>query len=223
MTELANEPVAVLLSGGLDSAILAGQCVRRGHPVHPLYIDCGLVWQAAELFNLRRFLAAIAQPNLSPLSILSLPVADLYGEHWSRTGHNIPDATTPDEAVYLPGRNPLLLVKAAVWCQLRGVKRLALGPLATNPFPDATPEFFTAFEQAMNLAMSGALRIERPFATLHKNDVMQLGRELPLELTFSCIAPVGNRHCGRCNKCAERQTAFREAGLNDGTKYDFRS
>jgi 7-cyano-7-deazaguanine synthase len=52
-----------------------------------------------------------------------------------------------------------------------------------------------------------------------KRQVMQLGRELPLELTFSCIAPVGELHCGRCNKCAERQAAFHEAAIVDRTIY----
>jgi 7-cyano-7-deazaguanine synthase len=52
-----------------------------------------------------------------------------------------------------------------------------------------------------------------------KRQVMELGRDLPLELTFSCISPVDSLHCGRCNKCAERQAAFRDAGLPDGTRY----
>jgi 7-cyano-7-deazaguanine synthase len=38
-------------------------------------------------------------------------------------------------------------------------------------------------------------------------------------LTFSCLAPQGRRHCGRCNKCAERKRAFRQAGIPDPTKY----
>jgi 7-cyano-7-deazaguanine synthase len=54
---------------------------------------------------------------------------------------------------------------------------------------------------------------------MNKNQVMQLGRELPLELTFSCIAPLRGLHCGRCNKCAERQAAFRAAALPDRTAY----
>ena len=41
---------------------------------------------------------------------------------------------------------------------------------------------------------------------------MALGRGLPLELTFSCISPLRGLHCGHCNKCAERQAAFRDAG-----------
>jgi 7-cyano-7-deazaguanine synthase len=54
---------------------------------------------------------------------------------------------------------------------------------------------------------------------MNKQQVMALGRGLPLELTFSCISPVGHLHCGRCNKCAERQAAFREANIEDRTVY----
>jgi 7-cyano-7-deazaguanine synthase len=48
---------------------------------------------------------------------------------------------------------------------------------------------------------------------------MELGRDCPLELTFSCIAPVDDLHCGVCNKCAERQTAFRLVNRRDLTRY----
>jgi 7-cyano-7-deazaguanine synthase len=54
---------------------------------------------------------------------------------------------------------------------------------------------------------------------MNKQQVMALGRGMPLELTFSCIAPVNHLHCGRCNKCAERQAAFRESGIQDKTVY----
>jgi 7-cyano-7-deazaguanine synthase len=48
---------------------------------------------------------------------------------------------------------------------------------------------------------------------------MELGSELPLALTFSCISPRGGLHCGACNKCAERQAAFRAAEMADETRY----
>ena len=48
---------------------------------------------------------------------------------------------------------------------------------------------------------------------------MLLGRGDPLELTFSCIAPVGDLHCGRCNKCFERRAAFRLIDMVDPTRY----
>src|SRR5204863_3515558 len=110
-------------------------------------------------------------------------------------------------AVYLPGRNVLLLSKALLWCHLHGFGSVALGSLETNPFPDATPAFFQALESVVNQGVQGAVRIERPYATLTKGEVMRRGRDLPLEHTFSCIRPVQELHCGRCNKCAERRHA----------------
>jgi 7-cyano-7-deazaguanine synthase len=42
---------------------------------------------------------------------------------------------------------------------------------------------------------------------------------LPLHLTFSCINPIEDRHCGNCNKCAERKNGFAAAGIPDLTAY----
>ena len=75
------------------------------------------------------------------------------------------------------------------------------------------------FRANANEAVGGRVRVLRPYARLHKGEVMQRGRGLPLELTYSCIRPVRGRHCGRCNKCAERQRAFAEAGMPDPTPY----
>ena len=67
--------------------------------------------------------------------------------------------------------------------------------------------------------MNGAVRILRPYAHLHKSDVIRRGRELPLHLTFTCIAPAGELPCGACIKCGERQRGFFEAGIPDPTVY----
>jgi 7-cyano-7-deazaguanine synthase len=147
-------------------------------------------------------------------------VADLYGDHWSVTGRGVPGADTPDEAVFLPGRNVLLLSKAILWCHLHGVPAVALAPLESNPFPDATPAFFTAYQNVVNAAVGGSVRVLRPYLGLPKTEVMRRGRDLPLGLTFSCIRPAGDRHCGACNKCAERRRAFAGAGMSDPTEYE---
>lgn len=214
-----QKDVAVLFSGGLDSAVLVGQLLAAGHRVWPLAVDCGWHWQPAELLAGRRFLAAIATPRLERLVVLQMPLADLYADHWSITGRAVPGASEPDENVYLPGHNPLLLVKAQVWCRLNGVSQLALGALASNPFADSTEEFFRTFQAAMDRAISGRVELVRPLSHLDKRQVMQQGRTLPLELTFSCLSPVSGQHCGRCNKCAERRQAFRAAEMRDPTHY----
>ncbi|MHC4403246.1 MAG: 7-cyano-7-deazaguanine synthase [Planctomycetota bacterium] len=209
----------LLLSGGLDSSILLATLLREGCRVQPFYVRSQLVWETEELHAVDRCLAVFSDSPLEPLVVLDLPLGDLYGDHWSVTGCEPPDASTRDEAVYLPGRNALLVVKAALWCQLHGFQRLALGVLASNPFGDSTPQFFDHLESALNCGAGTVVRIIRPFERFDKRRVMELGRDLPLEKTFSCIAPRGGRHCGQCNKCAERRAAFRLISMKDPTRY----
>lgn len=213
------DSVAVLISGGLDSAILLGELLKADAAVQPLYIRSGLFWEAVELTHLGRYLQAMARPTLQSLAVLDVPVGDLDSKHWSITGKNVPDVNSNDDAVFLPGRNVLLLMKSMLWCHQRGVSAVALGVLGSNPFPDATPEFFRDCESLLNRAVGGSVRIRTPFAHFQKTDAMHLGRMLPLELSFSCIRPVRELHCGQCNKCEERRIAFRDAAMIDPTIY----
>jgi 7-cyano-7-deazaguanine synthase len=203
----------------LDSSILLGHLLGQGRRVQPFYVRSGLVWEAEEQQAIGRLLRALASPELAELVVLDLPLGDVYGDHWSLTGRGVPDLASADTAVYLPGRNALLLIKAALWCRLHGIEELALAVLAANPFADATPEFFAQFESALARATGGSVRFLRPLGSKSKRQVMELGRRVPLELTFSCIAPTGGRHCGRCNKCAERKGAFALIAAEDPTVY----
>jgi 7-cyano-7-deazaguanine synthase len=214
-----ERPVAVLVSGGLDSAILVGDLGRTSPRVHPIYVRFGLAWEEIERKYLESFLAALGGQNVAALKVLDMPIRPVYGNHWSTTGEAVPGHDTPDEAVFLPGRNLLLVVESALWCHLQNVPTLTLAPLASNPFPDARDVFFESLQQAVNLAVEGNVTIRRPYSHLSKRAVMCLGTGLPLQHTFSCIRPVDGIHCGMCNKCAERQAAFRDAELHDPTRY----
>jgi 7-cyano-7-deazaguanine synthase len=218
---LPAEPTSIglLLSGGLDSAILLHQMLEQGWRVQPFYVRAGCIWQPLELHAVNALLAALAQPKLAALVQLDMPVDDLYAGHWSMTGQAVPDNRSPDDAVFLPGRNPLLLLKPALWCVLHGISGIALATLAANPFDDATPEFFARFEAMIAQATGYPFRVLRPFETLSKRCVMKLGQGMPLELTFSCLAPIGGLHCGQCNKCAERAAAFAHWTESDPTEY----
>lgn len=214
----SSSPVAVLMSGGSDSAILAVELAKQGHQVFPLYIRFGLRWEDLEFEFACRFLQAVAHPLIQPVIDLNQPMNDVYGNHWSRVGA-VPDALSADEAVYLPGRNILLISKAAVWCSLNGVHRIFSGVLSGNPFPDASEGFFDHLTQALSLGLSWEIAVIRPYSRLNKIDVLKRGRDLPIELTFSCLNPEFGKHCGNCNKCAERQKALLSAGIVDQTTY----
>lgn len=211
--------VGILVSGGLDSCILLARLLELGRRVKPFYIRSGLCWETAEQPALKHYLDAVATRQLEPLTVLDLPLADVYGDHWSITGHNTPGAGTPDEAVFLPGRNVLLTLKAALWCQMHDIDELALATLRSNPFADATATFFDQLGEVMSRMWPRPIRLSRPFSKLDKQQVMNIGRHYPLELTFSCIAPRDAMHCGECNKCAERRAAFRLVDGKDPTIY----
>ena len=214
----------VLLSGGLDSAVLAAQEART-YVVHPVYVAAGLAWEEGEQSMIRSLLGrpplADAANRVLPLTRLEFSMRDVYpASHWARRG-TPPDYDTPDEDVYLHGRNVALLSKAAVYAATRKISRLVVAPLAGNPFPDATPEFFSALNTALSLGLAAPIEISAPFAHLHKEDVVKIGATLgvPFELTLSCMNPSGTTHCGRCSKCRERRDAFQAAGIADPTTY----
>lgn len=219
MTNPSASSLAVLVSGGLDSAVLLGRATRERPQVHPIYIRTGLAWEDVERDYLRRFLEGIRSPSLQPLVTLELPVRDLYGQHWSTTGRGAPDAEAGDEEFFLPGRNVLLLAKTLLWCHMHKVPAVAMAVLDANPFPDATPEFFREFSGVVGRAVGGSVQVETPYRNMTKAEVVALGAGLPLEHTFSCAEPRDGLHCGVCGKCGERGRAFLAAKVSDPTRY----
>ena len=222
---------AVLLSGGLDSAVLLADEATRGD-VQPIYVSVGLAWEISEREVVSRFLAhARLSGRVRPLVSLSVDMRDVYAAtHWAVQGEP-PGYHTPDEDVYLPGRNIVLLGKAGVYCAAAKLERLVLGTLAHNPFPDATLEFRNAMARALTLGLAHDLRIDAPYAGSSKADVIRRGVELgvPFELTLSCMNPqsaIRNpqsaMHCGLCSKCRERHDAFIELNVEDPTVYEDR-
>lgn len=214
-----SSSVAVLLSGGIDSAVLMCELLCQYSAVHPLYVRCGLRWESDELASIERLTRAVASSGLQPLTVLDVPVADLYGNHWSINGRGVPDDASEDDAVYLPGRNVLLLTKSMLWCHLHGVPSVALAVLRGNPFPDSTPQFVEELQATVNRAVGGQVQVQCPYSALSKRDVLARAEGVPLVLTHSCLHSVQGRHCGRCNKCAERQRAFALLGQPDPTEY----
>jgi 7-cyano-7-deazaguanine synthase len=212
---------AVLFSAGLDSAVLLALAASRGH-VQPIYVSAGLAWERHERASAARLLAAPPfNESVAPLVTLTVDMRDVYpATHWAIRGE-APGFDTPDEDVYLEGRNIVLLSKASVFMARAGLQRVMMGPLAGNPFPDATPEFFETMGRALSLGLASPIAIETPLAGLHKDGVIALGARLnvPFALTLSCMQPVDGMHCGQCSKCRERRDGFSEAGVVDPTRY----
>lgn len=222
---MAELSTIVLLSGGLDSAVLAADEAQRMR-VHPVYVCVGLAWERAE----RRAIASLLaerpfRDHVEPLHELELPMRDIYPrQHWALQGRP-PAYDTRDENVYLAGRNVALLTKVALLAASRSVSRVVIGTLAGNPFPDASREFFIAHALALSIGLAHPIEIAAPFIRLDKSAVIRRGQQLAVrfEHTLSCMDPADSAssllHCGRCSKCRERQHAFAAAAVSDPTRY----
>ena len=143
----------------------------------------------------------------------------LYGRHWSFGDGPVPSASSSDAAVYLPARNAFLLTAAARVADTHHADEVALGLLKGNPFGDASPKFLRLAGQALSEALDHPVRVKAPLAGMRKTALVRHASEPAKALSFSCLNPRGRRHCGRCNKCAERQRAFRAARVPDPTSY----
>lgn len=220
---MSGNYIAVLFSGGLDSAVLLAQALTAGRKAAAIYVSVGFAWETEErAMAARLFARAPFAGAVDPLVELTFDMRDVFPPtHWAVRGEP-PAFDTPDEDVYLDGRNVILLSKAAVYlARARTPGRLLLGTLAGNPFPDATRDFFDSMARALSLGLGAPIEIDAPFAGMDKAEVIRRGVELgvPLELTLSCMQPKDGLHCGQCSKCRERRDAFRAAAVEDSTAY----
>jgi 7-cyano-7-deazaguanine synthase in queuosine biosynthesis len=234
---------AVLLSGGLDSAVLAAEEAARGE-IQPIYVRVGLAWEDAEHAILTRLLATDPlRARVRPLVSLHVDMRDVYATtHWAVQG-TPPAYHTPDEDVYLPGRNVVLLGKAGVFCAAARIDRIVLGTLGHNPFPDATPAFRSAMAEALSLG--SRIRCHRaPYADVSgrkwfaaarlgvpSTDAVVHGPECPegfdsgfgirgsgfIAQSRSTINQSRSLHCGLCSRAA-RHDAFLETGRITGVR-----
>lgn len=123
-------------------------------------------------------------------------------------------------STYVPFRNGLFLSVAASIAISNGCKEIYYGAhaddAAGNAYPDCSDEFTNAMRKAINLGSGCGLTIKAPFVNHNKAEVVKRGLELnvPYELTWSCYEG-GDKPCGRCGTCIDRQKAFEANGVKD--------
>ncbi|HTI52151.1 MAG TPA: 7-cyano-7-deazaguanine synthase, partial [Planctomycetaceae bacterium] len=96
---------------------------------------------------------------------------------------------------------------------------LALGTTADNCYRDGSRDYFDRCEEILTLEAGRPVRVLTPLIGLNKTQVIQQSDRETLALSFSCVHPRNEEHCGECIKCGRRRAAFRAAGVEDPTRY----
>lgn len=218
-----------IVSGGLDSTTLAYYLHAAGQLGGMLSVDYGQRHRK-EL----TFAAATAQRLGVPWELVDLSgITNLIASS-SLTSERIdvPDghyAEASMRATVVPNRNMMMMSIAAAVAIANDLDGIAVGVHAGDHFiyPDCRPEFIDTMSLALRLGNAGfapaEFKVVAPFVNISKTDIAVRAGDLrvPIEETWSCYKG-GDRHCGRCGTCVERQEALHYAELVDPTEYEDR-
>lgn len=214
-----------LVSGGMDSCVTAAIARTENDEIAFLHVSYGQRTEARE----RRAFAELADRfEVSKRLVVSIESLKAIGGS-SLTDPSLPVteanlATREIPTSYVPFRNAHLLAIAASWAETISAQRIYIGAVAedSSGYPDCRPEFYRAFQLAIDAGTRPETQIEivSPVIDMGKSDIVRRGLELaaPLELTWSCYS-AEDRACGRCDSCALRLRAFRDAGTTDPVPY----
>ena len=231
LENVTDRDAVVLLSGGLDSMVVAGLAREAGYRVNALTIDYSQ--------RHRRELDAAAEisARLGAARHVVLPL-DLrkFGGSALTDDIAVPkDGVKPEDipVTYVPARNLVFLSLTLAWAEALGARDIFIGvnALDYSGYPDCRPEFIAGFAELAELATKagaegGSFRIHAPLQYLGKAEIAREAERLGLDpgLSWSCYDPQpdghgGVRACGQCDSCRLRKAGFAEAGLEDGLDY----
>jgi len=223
--ESTRELAVVLVSGGMDSCVTAAIANTENDELAFLHVTYGQRTADRE----RRSFEAIADHyNVQARLAISFAHLSAIG------GSSLTDKTIPVSVAnlssqeiptsYVPFRNANLLAAATSWAEVLKANKIYIGAVAedSSGYPDCRPEFYEAFDRVIDVGTKPETKIfiSTPVIHMKKSEIVRVGLKLkaPLELSWSCYTE-SERACGKCDSCALRLRAFREAGVEDPIPY----
>jgi 7-cyano-7-deazaguanine synthase len=222
-----SKAAVVLLSGGMDSMVVAGLAREAGYRLLALTVDYNQRHRV-ELEAAARIAAHLGAERhiLLPLDLSRFGGSALTDDIAVPKG-GVEDGAIP--VTYVPARNTIFLSLCLGWAEAAGARDLFIGvnALDYSGYPDCRPEFVAAFETMANLATKAGVEgdnftVHTPLLRMTKADIAKEAARLGLDagMSWSCYDPApGGLHCGLCDSCRLRAKGFQEAGLPDPTRY----
>ena len=216
----------VLTSGGLDSATVLAMAHRSGRQCYALSFDYGQRHRS-ELAAAARVAGAFEG---TVHKTVALDLRGIGGSALTDDAIEVPTQPTSGIPVtYVPARNTVFLSIALGWAEVVGAQEIHLGVNAVDysGYPDCRPEFIKAFGNLAAVATKAGVegnpvKICTPIIDMTKAEIISAGVELGLDysMTVSCYqATESGVACGVCDSCRLRAQGFRDAGIDDPTRY----
>ena len=226
--------ILVLASGGLDSTVLLHKAVKevgaenvvamntfygQKHAKEMEYAKWQCEHLGVELHNVD--LSQIFSFNKDCSALLAGSKMDIVHKDYAAQLEDLKKAgKAPTVTAYVPYRNGLFLSYASAVAIQLNCDKIYYGAhaddAAGNAYPDCSSAFHNAINEAIYQGSGGQLKVEAPFVSCTKAEVVKTGLELnvPYELTWSCYEG-GEKPCGVCGTCIDRAEAFRLNGVKD--------
>jgi 7-cyano-7-deazaguanine synthase len=232
----APRNAVVLLSGGLDSAVVLAICRADGYVPCALTVDYGQRHRG-ETAAARHVADAVgvARHIILPVDLTQWGGSALTADIGVPTGRRLAEIGKDIPVTYVPARNTIFLALAMGWAETLGTGDIFIGAHALDysGYPDCRPEYFAAFEEMAHRATKAGVeqtvswRIHAPLLNLTKADIVRRGLTLgvPFALTSSCYQPIDSGcdrpslACGLCDACVVRRSAFAAVGIDDPIAY----
>jgi len=215
----------VLVSGGMDSCVTAAIAGRENGGLALLHVSYG---QRAEAVERRAFNDIADFYGIEKRMDVSIEyLAKIGGSSLTDMGIDVTEANPESREIptsYVPFRNANMLSIATSWAEVIGANAIYIGSVSedSSGYPDCRPEFYDAFQQAINTGTKPETRIEirTPIIHLSKAEIVKKGIEMnaPLHLSWSCYRDE-DLACGTCDSCALRLRGFENAGITDPISY----
>jgi 7-cyano-7-deazaguanine synthase len=216
----------VLLSGGLDSMVVAGLAREAGFQVNALTID----YNQRHRRELQAAATICDHLGLARHVVLPLDLRKFGGSALTDDIAVPKDGVGPGIPVtYVPARNLVFLSLTLAWAEAIGASDIFIGvnALDYSGYPDCRPEFIAGFAELANLAtkqgaQGNRFTIHAPLQYLGKADIARECARLGFDpaMSWSCYDPQADGSaCGRCDSCRLRRAGFADAGIEDSTRY----
>lgn len=212
----ANENVVVLLSGGLDSAVLTYWLKERYTKVYPLYIKYGSKHSSKELKAAQETCKDLGLE----LTVIEVPEVLFSNAALTNEAMPVPKSLEDTIQVVVPFRNLMFITFGAAYAEQVGATTIALSPTKEDysVFRDCRREFFDSAEKTLSLGSKyeRSFAILTPFINYTKEDIITLGVKMDVNFAHTWSCYLGESEpCGTCPACRVRMKGFGFAGVSD--------